>query len=246
MLFSKTIGQNNKIGNQMFQYAALQSKAFDLNCGLYLNNSILLEYFNIRNNKFNQMKSIKYKFVEGQDSFNNIKKNTELIGVFESEKYFKKYKDEIKEIFQIKDKKILGYCKNNIKSIRFNSTIIGIHINGTLKDFSKNSFLYNYLLKSFSLFNDISDKKFLIFTNKINRCKNIFKGSQYIFIENTTDIEDFIYMTLCDHLILCSDSNFGWWAGYLNDNPNKRIICPILSNNKKDWNNYWSNEFIVI
>lgn len=252
MLFLKILNKKNDLGNQMFQYAALHSKAMDLNCKLHLNNNILSKYFNINYDKLGNKKNIKYKFIEGENNFNRIRKNTELVGFFESENYFKKNKYKIKEIFSIKDKDILSKCQNNIYNIKNkfpNHTLIGLYIsNKYMDDIKKDTWLYNYLFRSFLFFSDIPNKKFLIFTDKINDewSKKNFKGSQYIFVENINDINNFVLMTLCDHLILSSDSNFGWWAGYLNLNPNKRIICPMLPNIKKDWSNFWSNEFIVI
>ena len=280
MIFNTKLGITGRLGNQLFQYAALRSKALDLQCNHYMINLDNVEYhgqksflpkFNIKYNIIPNI-NISNIFIEGRDNFDTIKNNTDIIGNFESEQYFKKYKDIIKKEFQIKDKVLLKKCRNIMNKIRKkykNFVIIGIHIRRgdalykkTKRDYccdklTKDTWLYQYLLRSFNIFNDIHNKKFLIFTGgsrsqnnsnitDIKWCKNNFKGSQYIFSENNNTLDDFILMTMCDHLILNSASTFGWWAGYLNKNPNKRIICPILPNLEKDWENYWSNEFIVI
>ena len=36
-------------------------------------------------------------------------------------------------------------------------------------------------------------------------------------------------MQLCDHNII-SNSSFSWWAAWLNNNPQKRIISPKVKN----------------
>ena len=39
------------------------------------------------------------------------------------------------------------------------------------------------------------------------------------------DIADFAILQKCDHQII-SNSTFGWWAGWLNENPDKTVVAP--------------------
>ena len=70
------------------------------------------------------------------------------------------------------------------------------------------------------------------------------------YYSNFDTIHDFSLMVNCDHLILNSTSTIGWWAGYLNKNPNKKIIVPkqnrLVGSNYVKGEQYYSKEFIQI
>jgi hypothetical protein len=78
--------------------------------------------------------------------------------------------------------------------------------------------------------------KFLVFTggqrfnedNKVDVdwCKRFFKGDEFLFSEGNTQIDDFALIMNCDHNILSHASSFGWWAAYINPNPNKIVVAP--------------------
>jgi len=76
-------------------------------------------------------------------------------------------------------------------------------------------------------FEDIDKYQFLIFSNDIEWCKeNLIEESEIVaFIEPGLDYVDLIMMSLCDHTIT-ANSSYSWWAGYLNKNIGKKVICP--------------------
>lgn len=68
---------------------------------------------------------------------------------------------------------------------------------------------------------------FFVFSNDLDWCKEHF-----IFIENlnyiddtTTEIDDLILMSQCQHNII-ANSSFSWWSAWLNSNASKIVIAP--------------------
>ena len=55
--------------------------------------------------------------------------------------------------------------------------------------------------------------------------KENFKLSNCVYVEGLDRFKDMCLMTLCDHNII-ANSTFSWWGAYLNQNLNKKIICP--------------------
>jgi len=68
-------------------------------------------------------------------------------------------------------------------------------------------------------------KRFLVISDDISWCKKMFRGDNFIFIDNEPPIIDLYLQTLCTNNII-SNSSFSWWGAWLNPNPNKIVIAP--------------------
>ena len=66
----------------------------------------------------------------------------------------------------------------------------------------------------------------LILSDDVNWCKKNIKFNNISYIENETNIIDLYIMSLCKHNII-ANSSFSWWGAWLNENKNKKVICPI-------------------
>jgi hypothetical protein len=142
-----------------------------------------------------------------------------LHGYWQNEKYFKNYRKEIIEAFQLHWK--------------YHEGIVGIHIrrgdylNNPHKFLSPN---HAYLSESIKYFIDRQEvKAFAIFSDDIAWCKEYFSYNhpkhQFIFNEGYSALEDMSMLSGCEHQII-SASTFSWWAAWLNQNPNKIVVCP--------------------
>ena len=70
-----------------------------------------------------------------------------------------------------------------------------------------------------------NDSMFLVISDDIEYCKNKFKGDNFIFIQNTTALEDLYIQTYCKTNII-ANSTFSCWGAYLNKTKGQTIIKP--------------------
>jgi len=146
-----------------------------------------------------------------------------LIGYFQSEKYFSHVSETIIKIFKPDQSIVANFNK---KYRTDNKPIVGIHVRrgSHLKNpHYHGSCTADYFLQAIKQFD--SNCKYLIFSDDMNWCRNVFKGKNFIFSDNSEDFLDFYDLSLCDHNIICN-STFSWWAAWLNENKNKKIISP--------------------
>jgi len=261
------------LGNQMFQFALgkLISKYTGAEVYLdlsFLNNTKNLQDFVQReyglyifdyNFKIWDGNSDRHFFEITEDNYHNDFENIEVFskkiyqkyniylnGFFQKHIYTDPIKNELKEIFKLKES--LTERQNNLLNEILNSNSIGVNFRREfggsqnnakkIESPSANSFHGSYGMEYFEraieiLENKISDKediKLYIFSDDIEWCKENFT-SKYNFkiIEHDLKGENFgAYMYLlgnCKNLII-PNSSFAWWAAYLFDNDSKNIACP--------------------
>lgn len=222
------------LGNQMFQWAYGRSLELKYNKKLYLETSSYANPFRSYSmNKFPNMNSELFrpcnvKCIEIADShFYNeidldIKSNYFLNGYWQSEEYFKEYQDVIRKELAPSDE-ILEKLK---KTPLLDTNTISIHIRRT--DYvTSNGF---HPVQSLEYYEEaikiIGNYDYLfVFSDDIQWCKNNLTFNNIIFMEGFTDVEDLWLMSLCNHNII-ANSSFSWWAAWLNNNPDKKVVAP--------------------
>jgi len=247
------------LGNQMFQfaagYAAAKNKKTKLSLDLdyYKKNNLhnnfeLQKVFDIKSNvnilvksnKFNFFKIIKqfdftvHKFNENQFHYNknilNISNNTILDGYWQSERYFKKYENEIKKIFTFKVN--LNKIEYNYFDEIYNNNSVSVHIRRgdflLKKNDNHKTDLNDYYLEAIKrIAKKFYKVKFYLFTDDPNWVRNYFNMNYDHKIVDINQKEksyiDMYFMSLCKANII-ANSTFSWWSAWLNNN-NDKIIC---------------------
>jgi hypothetical protein len=152
---------------------------------------------------------------------------TNLMGYFQTEKYFEHCSDLILGFFQF-DKDIKKQAENNFPSFPVKLEYVSIHLRrgdyAGLQQFHP-VMDADYYFDAMTQFMD-GDYCFLIFSDDIQYAKELFgEQENIVYIEGNDPAVDMCMMTMCDHNVI-ANSSFSWWGAWLNDNTNKKVIAP--------------------
>ncbi len=241
MVIPKTYG---RLGNFLFQAASAMSYAWDHNLEYTLPNEtkdakwnpIYLQH--LVNPKFNpDLPSVVVKekaFTYHPRAFQtDCKKNIVLDGYWQSEKYFKHYRERILGAFRLPWELDRG--------------LVSVHVRrGDYLTIKKGGMFKHppvppeWILEQIEKFP--RESTFIFFSDDIEWCSNTFKDRRFCFTWTDEvlsmgglwddwlqgaprEMVDLVLMSNCEHHI-CSASTFSWWGAWLNQNPNKRVIMP--------------------
>ena len=92
------------------------------------------------------------------------------------------------------------------------------------------------------------DATFFIFTNDKDWCRQHMNGERVFTVDATSgekdaDILDMVLMSECRHHII-ANSSYSWWAAWLNDTPEKKVIAPAKWLNNKNMQDIYTEKMI--
>jgi len=195
----------------------------------------------------------KIEFVTERNFFNLLSSPNKTIYVlkdsFESEIFFKKYSEEIKEFLKPTNsnpEKLAPYLEKIKKPGSF-----CVHIRRGDVSKKENQLFYtpiDYQNKAIELAKKMAQYPyFFIFSDspeivkeELNEKNNI----EFISNKELSSIDDFILMSSCQNNII-TRSTFSWWAAYLNPNSAKIIMAPN-PRYSKEWIDSCSNDSIIV
>lgn len=251
MITFNNIGYYGRLGNQMFQYATLLGISKKINCevGIPTVNSKIIkqialhpsyfkldEYFNLSVKRYDSIQpKFVYEYNDGNFNENifKLQDSTDILGYFQSEKYFLHAKEFIVNEFKFKNKQKYKKHKNFIS--RFDCPV-SFHVRRGDYAYLTNVYnidLMDYYAKSIKIIQELVNTKLdiLVFSDDIEWCKSnltLLNPSMH-YISNSVfasdQEDDMMLMSLCNHNII-ANSSFSWWASWLNPNKNKIVTAP--------------------
>lgn len=148
--------------------------------------------------------------------------NILLHGTFQSYKYFDR--STVSDLFEIPIS-VKSYIDSKYgELIKLGITSINVRRGDYCKQPHKYPICGMYYFKKAINFIG-AEKRYLIISDDITWCKRHFIGSNFYFIDDEEPIVDLYIQTMCKNNIM-SNSTFSWWGAWLNNNPNKIVICP--------------------
>jgi len=238
MVVYDSIGNNGRLGNQLFQIASTIGIALSNNTKFYFNKAAIFDFLPNLKECFIEDENFRSDFLYRENEFCyqeiKLQENTKttLFGYFQSEKYFEKHKEYIKFYLKIKNDLFTNYV-----NIYKNMNICSIHVRrGDYVSIGQTHPLNPHPLQSLEYYKEaikiINADKYLVFSDDINWCKENFIGDNYIFVDNKissleNDIFEMQLMSTCKNNII-ANSSYSWWAAYFNENKDKKVIAPKL------------------
>ena len=246
------IGFIGRLGNQMFQYAALFGMANKHQCEMRLNNPDIQLYkcfdlktkvFSCYNSKFDCPHGLDGSIAVGGHSimikteeqnarllnthfdsefFETNHDGKSLLGFFQNSKYFMHCEEELRKEFTFRSK--YDRVADMYVSENFDE-VIALHIRRTdyINSHVLNNLHINYYEEALEHFDD--SLPVLIFSDDPEWCKerDIFRGERFRFMESSDTFLDLAIMSKCDYHII-ANSSYSWWGAWLADS--KKTVCP--------------------
>ena len=219
------------LGNQLFQIACGYAHSLEVEDSFGLQEG--QHHLPLQGSRVEMYKDIFYKdlsfvpnityssiFEESTFSYSKLphKKGLYLVGYFQSERYFKKYREEIIKLFNIR--KLQQDYKDLYPNLQ-DSICLHVRRGDYLKSPDTHTNLsmayYNKALDSFP-----KDTPVLVFSDDIEYCKENLVGDRFTFVDKNKDFCDLILMSLCKHHII-ANSSFSWWGAWLADSKGLKI-----------------------
>jgi len=168
-------------------------------------------------------------YAEQEGIFNEIPifpKNVKLEGYFQSPRYFESYKKEILSLFYnhlfvhvplhltlLKDPTVNTVCVH----FRYIDYVGNPQFDVLPADYYDKCIQY--------MQTTVENPIFIVFSDRIDYCKQYMKDLNCIFIEDGSEIDQHLWMSMCKHHII-PNSTFSWWAAYQNETGT--VILPTL------------------
>ena len=238
MITNSLIGYTGRLGNQMYQFGFLYVLAKKhgyqikipikniIDYGSFLTKLELFSAFSLDKSYLTSevllSKHIinKWGCVHFDDAF-EIEDDSDVMGNFQSSKYFYPYRKDLIELYQFVSV-IKKECDDFFENMDQTKEFVGVHVRRGDYVSLKNTLDKKYYLDTLDL-HFPSDRYSVVFISDDPMwCHENFPG--YVYFSSFTDASALCLLTRCHHLI-CSNSTFSWWGAFLNPNGGK-IFMP--------------------
>lgn len=232
MLSFNIIGNLGRLGNQMFQYAALKGIAsyhgYEFVIPPECEGAVIYDVFSIQKTNNTQLTN-NPSIGDGTHSFNdelfrNCPDDVDLYGYFQTHKYFQHIEDEIRKDFSFRSEVIKDCYAFLIKNFN-NCEFISLHVRRG--DYVGNSC---HPVQTVEYYQQALEKMpenipVIIFSDEPDWCSSqeFFNSDRFLISKNNSTEVDLCLMSLANYHII-ANSSFSWWGAWLAKS--KKTIAP--------------------
>lgn len=217
-------------GNMLFQIAATCAVAWDNDAEAYFPD--LSAKPTLYQHVFSRCKmmppSSEISVERGEEFPIRFEPKMRLQGYFQAEKYFAPHREKLLKLFAPSTRD-LNYIQKNYGWLIDQPNTVGIQLRYYRREVVDGYPQYGkrYLEKAMAMFPETT--LFIVSSDNLDYARSNIPSwaKNVVFIENEPHYIDFFLLSLCKNNII-SNSSFGWWGAWLNQNEKKMVICPSL------------------
>jgi hypothetical protein len=227
---------HGRLGNNLFQVATASALAWDNNAEVsfpdFASPSIVYDRVFFRCKRDKPSREVKFYWNEPSYAYQPIPFHPDmhLYGYFQSEKYFSHHRERLLELFAPHPQD-LEYMQEKYDWLFRHPNTVGVQIRHYKSEYpALPEGLYpqygkDYLEKAMMCFPEST--LFIVTSDNMEFAKKNIPASMknVVFIENEPHYIAFYLLSFCKHNII-TNSSFGWWGAWLNNNPDKVVIRP--------------------
>lgn len=255
MITYARLGENGRLGNQLFQYSALFSIAFTRGYELGIpSGTKISEVFELQSAKTldtklsNGMTYVEPSFMF-EPQFFLIPDGSNIDGYLQSGNYFRHCQEALRKDLKFKDH-IFDRASDFLRN-RSTVPLCSLHIRRgdyqSLSHYHKNLGSEYYQNACNIVKANVPNAKFLVFSDDPEWCKSVFVDTElFEIVETGDDSLDLCIMSRCP-LHVIANSSFSWWGAWLSSSP--AVIAPkewFAENGPKEWSTIYEPGWIVI
>ena len=242
MITFKSLGKHGRFGNQLFQVAFIMAMANRKKTMAAIPNWPDGEIFEKQLTSIPEGHIVNSKFLEPQfnylhhiDNWIPNQGNVDVLGYFQSEKYFEQISKKIKEQFRIKRDLQKQVFEKHLAKFAVSSSEVENQVNLCSLCIRRGDYVNNpnyaqlklnyYILAMEQL---PPNTQFIVISDDKEWCRQNIGPLRPLNIhisEAKTPLEDFILLTLIKNHII-ANSTFHWWGAWLAEQPDSIIIAP--------------------
>lgn len=244
MITMMRLGDYGRLGNQLFQYAALRGVAAKRGYEVRLpreHELALTQVFTIAEPRLSQAEEqeIVHYYEEPDRAFDaalfEIPDNCNVQGYFQSQKYFVHCERELRKALRFRPEvtALANAAAQELMHRRWFSTVstVSMHIRRgdyvDLPDYHPLCDEEYYRQALAHVRSRVGRMRVVVFSDDIEWCKETFSGSEFWFSEGNDTATDLALIARCDHHII-ANSSYSWWGAWLGTARRKLVVAPRI------------------
>lgn len=231
MISFNELGRYGRFGNQLFQYAFLRTTARRLGvkffCPPWAGDEIFQLNDDSERSRVPGSTARTYRQPLDRcgflDSALRIEDGTDILGYFQSEKYFDR--EAVTRWYTFRPERVAA-VQSRYEHLDL-TQCTGVHLRfGDMRDNPLFVVLPSrYYAKALSLLPH--RRQILVFSDEVEAAREHLRAipGEFVYVEGNQGFEDLYLMTRCGDFV-CSVSTLSWWGAWLGGQPNKTVVAP--------------------